>query len=186
MKIRWITENSVIVKEMVHQVKKHKGKIGLMIMKIDMKKAYDSMEWSFIIWMLKAWGFCNQFQQLIYNCMNSVTFNLLLNGCVAEKNKPSHGFQQGDHLSPLLFILGLEVLSRLLGNEKAKRQPHGIKVNRNFLSVGHLMYADDLLVMARVDMQEADSFRSCFDTYCLWSGQEASLEKSSIYFSKCT
>lgn len=54
VKGRWIVENSVIAQEVVHRIKKHKGKKGLIVMKIDMKKAYDSMEWHFISRVLDA------------------------------------------------------------------------------------------------------------------------------------
>lgn len=86
----------------------------------------------------------------------------------------------------MLFIIGLKVLSRLLGREEAEGGVHGIEVDRNSPSVSHIMYADDLLVMARAAKTEVKSFKKMFDIYCLWSGQEANLEKSSIFFSKST
>lgn len=48
MKGRWMAENTVIAQEVSHTVQKHKGKHGLMLMKLDMKKAYDNLEWSFL------------------------------------------------------------------------------------------------------------------------------------------
>lgn len=128
-----------------------------MVMKIDMKKAYDRKEWTFLIQVLKAWDFSDHFQQLIYSCINSVTINLLLNGSVSEIFKPSRGLRQGNPFSPLLFFLESEVLSRFLGNEEV--------VDRNALSISHLLYADYLLVLARADKQEAEAFMKCFDTY---------------------
>lgn len=63
-------------------------------MKINRKKAYDSMEWSFISRVMKAClFFIEQFQQLFYSCMNSVTFNLLLNRSMSERIKPCRGLQ---------------------------------------------------------------------------------------------
>lgn len=115
MKGRWIAENTVIAQEVVHKVKKQSGKRRLMILKIDMKKAFDSMELPFIIRLLDAWGFEEHFQQLIQSCMSSVTFNLLLNGSISKQINPNRGLRQKDHISPLLFIVGLEVLTRLLG-----------------------------------------------------------------------
>lgn len=48
------------------------------------------------------------------------------------------------------------------------------------------MYADDLLIMCRVDPMEALAVSECFTTYCGWSGQQANAEKSNILFSKST
>lgn len=94
------------------------------------------------------------------------------------------GFGKGTLLSPLLFIIGSEALSRLLGKEEAEGNLHSIKVDRNSPSVSHLMYANDMLVMARADKEEAESFKKSFDIFCHWSGHEANMEKSSIFFSK--
>lgn len=52
--------------------------------------------------------------------------------------------------------------------------------------VSHLLYADDILVMARADKKEAETFKRCFDIYCQWSRQEANGDKSNIYFSSST
>lgn len=140
----------------------------------------------FIILVFKSWRFRDQFQSLIYNFLNSVIFNLLLNGSVFEKIKPSCDLRQGNPLSLLFFIIGSEILSRLLGKEETYRRLHGMKVDRNASTIAHLMYTEYLLVTIRADKQEAESFRKCFDYYCIWSGREANLDKSNIYFSKCT
>lgn len=48
VKGRWIAKNTVIAQEVIHKIRSHKGKKGLMAIKIDLKKAYDHLEWSFI------------------------------------------------------------------------------------------------------------------------------------------
>lgn len=45
---RLIAENTIVAQELVHKVKKHKGKQGLMLLKVDLRKAYDSLELSFL------------------------------------------------------------------------------------------------------------------------------------------
>lgn len=44
VKGRWIAENTIIAQEIIHTIRNHKGKNGLMVMKIDIRKAYDRME----------------------------------------------------------------------------------------------------------------------------------------------
>lgn len=44
MEGHWIAENTILAHELVYKVKKHKGKNGLMLIKVDMKKAYDGIE----------------------------------------------------------------------------------------------------------------------------------------------
>ena len=52
-----IHDNSVIVQECIHSIRKKRGKGGWMAMKVDLKKAYDKMNWSFIGSVLRAFGF---------------------------------------------------------------------------------------------------------------------------------
>lgn len=132
-------------------MKKHKGKNGLMLMKLDLKKAYDRLEWSFLRMVLCAWGFDESFHDMIYNCVNSVEFSLLLNGNIAGDFRPKKGLRQRNPLSPLLFIICAEVLSRLIAQEEQKGNIHGIKIFTYAPAISHLMYADDLLIMGQAN-----------------------------------
>lgn len=70
--------------------------------------------------------------------------------------------------------------------EEAEENINGIKVGRETPAISHLLYADDLVIACRATKQEAAFVRECFKKYCLWSGQLANEDKSSIYFSKGT
>lgn len=56
----------------VYPQNNHKGKNGFMLMKIDMKKAYDKLEWEFMDKALGAWGFSKEFRRLIFSCLSLV------------------------------------------------------------------------------------------------------------------
>lgn len=92
MKWRWITENSIIAQELIHKIKKHKGLNGLMLLKIDLKKAYDWMEWSFVSKVLEAMG-SQDFISLIISCLSSANFQLLLNECKFKAFNPIRGLR---------------------------------------------------------------------------------------------
>lgn len=57
MEGRWIAENTVLAQELVHKLRKHKGKNGLMLLKLDLKKDFNRLEWAFMNRALSAWGF---------------------------------------------------------------------------------------------------------------------------------
>lgn len=156
-------ENTVIAQEVMYKMKKHKGKKGLMMMKLDLKKAYDRIEWSFLRKVLKGWGFDEKVQNMIYSCVNSVELSLLLKGNMVGNFRLERRLRQGDPLSHLLFILCSEVLSILIEQEERRGKMHGIKISRSAPTITHLMYADDLLVMGRANKSEAESFMHCFD-----------------------
>lgn len=73
---RWIGENSVLAQELIHKVKNHNGKVVLMLLHLEMKKAYDCMEWCFIDNVLKIWGFSNELRSLIFSSFSLVEYTL--------------------------------------------------------------------------------------------------------------
>lgn len=65
---------------------------------------------------------------MIYSCVNTVEFSLILNGNVTGDIRPARGLRHGDPLSPLLFILCSEVLMRLIAHEELMGKMHEIKI----------------------------------------------------------
>lgn len=130
--------------------------------------------------MLKCWGFSERFQRLIFSCLSSVTYSVLINrSCVGEV-EPARGLRQGDPLAPYLFILCTDILSRLL---EANPNVQGIKVGQNSLAISHFLYADDLLLARRENIRSARAIWECLDLFFRWSRQQVNRKKSSILFS---
>ena len=63
---------------------------------------------------MERMGFGEKWGRWMKACITTVRFSVLINGSPAGFFGSSRGFRQGDHLSPLLFLLVMEVLSRLL------------------------------------------------------------------------
>lgn len=101
-----------------------------------------------------------------------------------EPNKPfkaAKGLRQGDPISPYLIVVAMEYLSRL---------PNTLRDNKEFsynprcanLGITHLCFADDLLLLARGDLQSVITLMKCFDIFAQASGLQTNRDKSSIYF----
>lgn len=150
-----------------------------MLIKIDIKRAYDSLEWNFVEKTFDLWGFSGEVRKLLMSCLTTVDYNILLNGSKMGKVTPTRGLKQGDPLSPFLFILSAEVFSRMLDKNQ---DINGIKVCRLASEVSHLFYADDILLATMADTKNAIAIAKCLDHYCRWSGQAPNIEKSSILF----
>ena len=126
---RWIAKNRIIFQEMLHSFKVRKMKEGLMAIKLDLQKAYDKVNWSFINVVLIKFGFNDVFINWIMECITSVSFEVLINGGNSESFKPKRGLRQGDPLSPYILILGQEILSRLLEKEFRHHNISGVKAS---------------------------------------------------------
>jgi hypothetical protein len=114
------------------------------------------------------------------------SFSILINGSPFGHFAPKRGLRQGDPLSPFLFILGSEALSRLLLKQESLGLLKGISISRNNYPISHLLFADDLIIFAKATSAEASVIKGCLDNYCRWSGQAVNISKSTILFSKNT
>ncbi|KAL0347699.1 UNVERIFIED_CONTAM: hypothetical protein Scaly_1785900 [Sesamum calycinum] len=112
--------------EIIHYLHTKKGNKGYMAIKIDLSKAYDRVEWSFLLRLLEAVGFNETFVNWISQCVSSISFSLLINGAAFDFFKSSRGIRQGDPLSPF-FIIYAEFLSRIIMHEESLGNLKGIK-----------------------------------------------------------
>jgi hypothetical protein len=109
---------------------------------------------------------------------------MLFNGGKLGQFKPSTGVRQGDPISPYLFLLVAEGLSCLLKHHSLSSELNGLRVASLAPMVSHLLFADDSMLLFKVDAGSAETIQLLLDKYCLASGQRINRDKSSIFFSK--
>ena len=165
---RWINENVVLA--IVHTSKHTGKKKGYLGIKLDFQKAYNRMEWSFLIAILKAFRFSSNFTKLIHQCLSSIEFTLLLNGGQRPSFFPSRGLRQGNSLSPYLFILGSEVLLRLLNRKVSQKRLLVVKVSNTAPPISKLCYADDIILFCKAKYAEIAILKSYLEKFSSWSG----------------
>ena len=157
-----------------------------MAIKLDLQKAYDRVNWDFTKAVLTNLGFNDTFTRWITNYISTVSYKVMVNGGKSDQFKPSRGLRQGDSLSPYLFILGQEVLSRMLDRELLSGNISGAKASVRSPALTHVMYADDIVLFSKATRHDASILARCLDRYCSWSRQCINRLKSGLLFSKHT
>lgn len=112
------------------------------------------------------------------------SITVLLNGSPGEFFKPTRGLRQGDPLSPYLFIIYMEIFSRIILTSEEEKTIHGVKITPKNRPISHLFFADDCLLFIRADLKEYHNILALIETFSKDSGQLINFEKSGVFFSK--
>lgn len=154
-----------------------------MVVKLDLVKAYDRVEWDFLFYMLEKFRFNPRWIHWIRIIVTIVSYSILVNGELTTLFQPSKGIQQWDPLLPYLFILVQEVLFKSLSFVVQSGAFKGFKINSHCPTLLHILFANDTLLFASANINEAVALKGILDEYCWVSGQKISFEKSSVQFS---
>lgn len=109
-------DNIFLAQEMIHTLQTQK-KAG-MLMQLDLSKAYDKVSWHYLEAIPTTFSFAKKWIIWILALIKSTRFSILVNGAPTAQFTPSRGIRQGDPLSPFLFVILMEGLSRLIRKAK--------------------------------------------------------------------
>jgi hypothetical protein len=154
---------------------------GNLALKIDITKAFDTLDWSFLIKVLRSFGFCEKFCNWIEVVLKSATLSISINGKMHGYFHCTRGVRQGDPLSPLLFCIAEEVLSRNISKLVSDGQLLPLHGPKNAYAPSHCLYADDVLVFCNGRLSNLIALKNLFTRYAMASGQVVNASKSTIY-----
>lgn len=124
---------------------KLRGKPDNVVIKLDMAKAYDRVSWSYRCLVMRKLGFQETFIDMVWRIMSNNWYSFIINGRRHGLFHSTRGLKQGDPLSPTLFILGAEVLSRMLNNLYLNPAYLGFQMEVRGPEINHLSFADDII-----------------------------------------
>jgi hypothetical protein len=162
LKGRQILDAIGTTQECLHSIKAKK--LQAIILKLDLKKAYDCTNWDYLRFMLLQCGFGLLMTNWIMGCVASTTYAILINGEATNFFKSGRGLRQGCPLSPLLFILVMEGLSLSLKKGQYEGKLSGIKVSR-IIKILHLLFVDDVLIMSRASILEWQEINKILNSF---------------------
>eukprot|EP00253_Pinus_taeda_P007191 PITA_07191 len=153
---RYIMDNVIQVQETINS-SKQRGEKGMLI-KLDMANAFDRVNRLFLCKVLLSFGFSQHFVQLIKACIESPWIAPLVNGRPTNFFQAQRGIRQGCPLSPFLYILMADSLSRKLAVEKSAGSLPGLKPSEVSTPLNHALFADDSLLLGGVSTRIAKAF----------------------------
>ncbi|XP_071906094.1 uncharacterized protein [Coffea arabica] len=173
---RDIAENVLLAQEMIASINK-KTRGHNCIFKLDMMKAFDRVSWWFLRQLLCKFGFDYRFIFLILNNLSLSWFSVLVNGRARGFFQASRRIKQGDPLSPLLFILASEALSRGLNAQVAGGSVAPYATPRGCRTVTHLAFTDDVIIFVRGDKRLVGNLVHFLNLYQTATGQRVNNHK---------
>ncbi|XP_058784766.1 uncharacterized protein LOC131659617 [Vicia villosa] len=144
---------------------------GNIALKINVANGFDTLEWPFLLKVLKAYGFCQKFCHWIEAILGSATLSISVNGSLHGYFKCSRGVRQGDPLSPLLFCLAEDVLSRHISKLVEEKKLKLIQASRGVTISSHCLYADDIMIYCTGKKSNLQWLRNLFSRYANCPGQ---------------
>lgn len=148
---RQIAESYVYAQHLLHTTRKQK--LPFAMLKLNIKKAFDTINWDFILQVMENLGFCENWIKWIRNAILQGSSQVLINRLRGKKIHLRHGVRQGDPLSPSLFIMTMDFFARYLHKLTeigAIRLPYaGMRPC--------LLYADDALLFLKPDPHQAQA-----------------------------
>ena len=124
-----------------------------------MQKAFDSLNWKFVLDVLASIKVHGLFLNWVRSCIISPMYFISFDGGLVGYFKGARGIRQGDPLSPYIFVITMDVLSKLLDAATT----YGVfsyhpKCKR--IRLTHLYFADDLMIFTKGNMESIEIGRA--------------------------
>jgi hypothetical protein len=159
----------------------HTSKKEIIVIKLDFEKVFDTVEHELILQVLFHRGFGPKWLRWIRNILQTGTSSVLFNGVPGKTFHCKRGVRQGDPLSPLLFVLAVDLLQSIIS--KARHQnllqlPLTENCGQDFPIV---QYADDTLLIMEACPKQLFFLKAVLNSYATLTGLRVNYNKSSMY-----
>ncbi|XP_068485050.1 secreted RxLR effector protein 78-like [Phaseolus vulgaris] len=175
---RGLLVSVLVANEVLEEVKRRKQRC--VYFKVDYEKAYDSVSWEFLYYMLGRLGFCERWIRWIKSCLESSSVSVLVNGSPTSEFCPKRGLRQGDPLAPFLFLIVGEGLTGVVRKAVEKNLVESLEVGVKNVKVNMLHYADDTLFLCEANFKSVCNLKVILHCFELASGLKVNFSKSRI------
>ncbi|XP_059638701.1 uncharacterized protein LOC132280973 [Cornus florida] len=181
IKGRHISDNIILAHELMNGYHRanHPPNCAL---KIDLRKAFDTLHWQFILDALHLFGFPPTFIHWIGQCITTTSFSISLNGEFFGFFKRKRGIKQGDPLSPMLFVIAMEVMTLCVNKHIESNTRFRYHWRCKKLLISHLIFTDDILMFSHANTASVQTLMDALNQFCNISGMQLNRAKSKVFF----
>ncbi|EOY07997.1 Uncharacterized protein TCM_022315 [Theobroma cacao] len=169
---------TLIANEVIDFVKKKNE--GGFLLKVDFKKAYDSVDWTFLQLVMRNIGFGERWRKWVMGCVSNAKVSVLVNGVATEPFKMSRGLRQGCPLSPFLFNIVAKAFSQMMDGGEIVGLCKGIPIGLRGLRISHLQFADDTMIFLKSEIESLVNAKRILRCFQAISGLRINFHKSSL------
>ena len=143
------------------------------LVSLDQEKAFDRVDRTFLLQLLEVYGFGPDFCLWLTTLYDDAFMQIIINDSLSSKVCLQCGVRQGDPLSPLVYVICVEVLASLI-----RRSPEiegFLLPGANGLQARARLYADDVFAVLK-NLKSLEALLSLIELY--EKGTGAKLNKS--------
>ncbi|KAL0295479.1 UNVERIFIED_CONTAM: putative ribonuclease H protein [Sesamum radiatum] len=152
--------------------------------KVDLQKAYDMVDWEYLLAVLRLFKFPAKFISWVEQCITTASFSISINGGIHGFFQSTRGLRQGDPISPYLFVLVMESFHLLLQQKVKSDSNFNYHWRCKELGIVNLSFTDDLLLFCKADLHSVSVLKAGLMEFKQLSGLQANAQKSQIITSK--
>ena len=146
-----------------------------------MQKTFDILDWNFILNTLEVLKIPQQFVSWIKRCITGARFSISINKGLVGFFKGAREVRQGDPLSPYIFVIAINVLSKML-DIAASHEVFNFHPKCKKIKMTHLCFADDLLIFAKGNLELIMGIQNVLRKFYSFSELQLNCEKSEIFY----
>lgn len=173
---RSIAENFVYAADLLSAC--YKRKQPTVVLKLDFRKAFDSVNWDRLDSILAIRGFDKTWRRWVRQILSTGKTAVLLNGVPGRWINCQNGLRQGDPLSPYLFIIVADVLQKMINAASLSGVlPHPLLADA---TCPVLQYADDTLILVKAELLAIVHLKSILDQFSSATGLDINFHKTTF------
>eukprot|EP00253_Pinus_taeda_P017832 PITA_17832 len=155
-------------------------KTNAAILKIDLQKAYNCLDWELLRCLLAKIGLKSHSINWVMSCVENVRYPIIINGMPSPFFSAERGLRQGCSLSPLLFILAMNSLSLQINKAVDEKRCRPVRVCRD-IYLSHNLFVDDILIFAMLCRATWIRLNGILDRFQKATGLVINKAKSTIF-----